>query len=187
MESDLAQSKPARTLGCGHHQARADWTNVSLPLAMFSSRSPIVAATAALSRGVRSDALNRLQLDINAAHFAQQTLREPAAPVEKSPGAVRGEALRGDVQLPRELQDAVDKAILGKGLPYFLAPSTDQPFATQTKQTPTTTPLFASPPSPSIRISVKPLPFSPRPPPTVTDKPSQPLTTIRPLSPISPA
>ncbi|ORY91654.1 mitochondrial small ribosomal subunit Rsm22-domain-containing protein [Leucosporidium creatinivorum] len=72
-----------------------------------------LAPRSALRRGMKIDALSRLQLDINAAHNSlQESYREPAAPVEKSPEAVRGESLRGDVQLPRDLQEAVDKAIL---------------------------------------------------------------------------
>lgn len=74
-----------------------------------------IAPASAFRRGVKTDALSRLQLDINAAHNSlQESFREPAAPVEKSPEALRGESLRGDVQLPRELQEAVDKAILGE-------------------------------------------------------------------------
>jgi hypothetical protein len=69
-------------------------------------------------RTVRTDAISRLQLDINAAHNAdQQVPREPAEALTKSPAALRGEALRGDVQLPRELQAAVDQAIEGQPLP----------------------------------------------------------------------
>lgn len=79
-----------------------------------------VAPASALRRGLKMDALSRLHLDINASHNSlQESFREPAAPVEKSPAAVRGESLRGDVQLPRELQEAVDKAILGELLPLL--------------------------------------------------------------------
>lgn len=66
-------------------------------------------------RGLRTEALTRLQLDIAAAqNAAQDQMGEPAAAVEKSPEAVRGESLRGDVRLPLELQEAVQEAIRGE-------------------------------------------------------------------------
>lgn len=106
----------------------------SMPLARWSPRSFVsrhnmlarssLAPASALRRGMKTDALSRLQLDINAAHNSlQESFREPASPVEKSPKALRGESLRGDVQLPRELQEAVDKAIQGD-LPQLLCSGT---------------------------------------------------------------
>ena len=66
-----------------------------------------------LRRQVRTEAISRLQLDINAHHHADQqsSPRDPAPALSKSAAAQRGESLRGDVTLPRELQDAVDAAI----------------------------------------------------------------------------
>lgn len=57
--------------------------------------------------------LSRLQLDINSAHFADQNFSEPGPSIEKSAAALRGESYRGDVELPVELQNAVEKAIEG--------------------------------------------------------------------------
>ncbi|KAI5480354.1 hypothetical protein MNV49_000929 [Pseudohyphozyma bogoriensis] len=65
-----------------------------------------------LRRYVRTDALQRLMLDINAAQNADQKApAEPAPPVSRSDAALRGQTLRGDVQLPMELQEAVNSII----------------------------------------------------------------------------
>ncbi|GAA5869841.1 hypothetical protein JCM1840_007651 [Sporobolomyces johnsonii] len=56
--------------------------------------------------------LDRLILDIHAAHHAdQQRAGEASSPVTKSAAALRGESMRGDVKLPRELQVAVDAVV----------------------------------------------------------------------------
>lgn len=119
------------------------------------ARSP----TATLRRGLKTDALSRLQLDINAAHNnTQHAYREPVAPVEKSPAALRGESLRGNVQLPHELQEAVNKAILGKLLLllelYTRAGklTLEPPLANENMQLPTITLHFVRVRYPSTRI-----------------------------------
>ena len=68
---------------------------------------------ALLTRGLRTDPITRLELDILASQAGQDVAGEPRAPVSKSPEAVSGETMRGDVQLPRELQDIVGKVIEG--------------------------------------------------------------------------
>ncbi|KAM0788738.1 hypothetical protein ACM66B_002830 [Microbotryomycetes sp. NB124-2] len=68
-------------------------------------------AQVALTRGYRADPLTRLELDILASQAGQHDLAEPRPSVTKSAEAIRGESLRGDVQLPRELQEVVEKAI----------------------------------------------------------------------------
>lgn len=74
-------------------------------------------------RSASTAALSRLELDINAAHNKDQLIREPAEAVTKSAQAISGESLRGDVQLPKELQDAVEMAIAGSlSLPLVLCP-----------------------------------------------------------------
>lgn len=67
-----------------------------------------------LRRGVRTEAISRIHLDINANHHADQAGSSSSDAVKKSPAAIRGQSLRGDVELPRELQDAVTKAIEGE-------------------------------------------------------------------------
>lgn len=84
-----------------------------------------------LRRHAGTEAISRLQLDINAHHHADQqsSPRDPAPPLSKSSSAQRGESLRGDVTLPRELLDAVDLAIAGPSFPLlsslFLTSSTE--------------------------------------------------------------
>jgi hypothetical protein len=65
------------------------------------------------TRAVSSKALDRLLLDIHAAHHADQARagEANAATIEKSDAARRGEAMRGDVVLPRELQTAVNAVV----------------------------------------------------------------------------
>ncbi|GAA5892924.1 tRNA methyltransferase RSM22 [Sporobolomyces salmoneus] len=65
------------------------------------------------TRGASGKALDRLLLDIHAAHNADQQRggEESAAPIEKSPAAQLGETMRGDVVLPRELQTAVNAVV----------------------------------------------------------------------------
>ncbi|GAA5925483.1 hypothetical protein JCM1841_004871 [Sporobolomyces salmonicolor] len=63
-------------------------------------------------RYASASALNRLLLDIHAAHNAdQQRAGEASSPVTKSAAALRGQSMRGDVKLPRELQVAVDAVV----------------------------------------------------------------------------
>lgn len=85
---------------------------------MLLSRSKATAVArlgAGVRRGLNTDALTQLQLDIAAAQVSSpDDFGEPAAPVEKSPAALRGESLRGDVRLPVELQQAVNDAITGE-------------------------------------------------------------------------
>ncbi|KAK4055721.1 37S ribosomal protein S22 [Microbotryomycetes sp. JL201] len=68
-------------------------------------------AQAVLTRGYRADPLTRLELDILASQAGEHDPPVPRPSVTKSAEAIRGESLRGDVQLPRELQDVVEKAI----------------------------------------------------------------------------
>ncbi|KAL8291990.1 hypothetical protein RQP46_001456 [Phenoliferia psychrophenolica] len=68
-------------------------------------------ARATLRRGLRTEAISRIHLDINASHHADQAAADSAASVKRSAAALRGQSLRGDVQLPRELQEAVTEAI----------------------------------------------------------------------------
>ncbi|GAA5962510.1 hypothetical protein JCM3765_003711 [Sporobolomyces pararoseus] len=65
------------------------------------------------TRAASGRALDRLLLDIHAAHNADQQRggEQGAAPVEKSEAAKRGESMRGDVVLPRELQTAVNAVV----------------------------------------------------------------------------
>ncbi|GAA5927550.1 tRNA methyltransferase RSM22 [Sporobolomyces koalae] len=64
------------------------------------------------TRPASSKALDRLLLDIHAAHHADQARAgDPNQTIEKSPAARLGESMRGDVVLPRELQVAVDAVV----------------------------------------------------------------------------
>ena len=68
-------------------------------------------------RYASAGALDRLLLDIHAAHNAdQQRAGEASSPVEKSDAAKRGESMRGDVVLPIELQDAVNAVVDSESL-----------------------------------------------------------------------
>ncbi|GAA6063952.1 hypothetical protein JCM10212_004907 [Sporobolomyces blumeae] len=63
-------------------------------------------------RSASTSALDRVLLDIHAAHHADQARAgEVAATVTKSDKAKRGESMRGDVALPRELQTAVNSIV----------------------------------------------------------------------------
>lgn len=77
-------------------------------------------ASTAIRRRVHTDSLSRLLLDINAAHNADQIASDPAPPVENSAAALRGRSLRGDVHLPKELQEAVNKALEGVSYALFV-------------------------------------------------------------------
>ncbi|KAK4706062.1 hypothetical protein P7C70_g117, partial [Phenoliferia sp. Uapishka_3] len=70
-----------------------------------------------LKRGLKTEAISRFNLDINAHHNADQQRADSTDAVKRSAAAIRGQSLTGDVQLPRELQDAVTKAIEGSFLP----------------------------------------------------------------------
>lgn len=80
----------------------------------LSARLARTLSTSSPASGSPLKALDRLQLDIHAAANQDIVLATPAEAVSKSEAAIRGEALREDVQLPRELQDAVDRAIQGQ-------------------------------------------------------------------------
>ncbi|GAA6046363.1 hypothetical protein JCM3770_004883 [Rhodotorula araucariae] len=71
------------------------------------------AAAPATKRNVSSAALDRLSLDIFAAHNAEQERASGPAATSKSAAARRGEAFRGDVQLPKELQLATNAIVEG--------------------------------------------------------------------------
>ncbi|KAK4056565.1 37S ribosomal protein S22 [Microbotryomycetes sp. JL221] len=75
------------------------------------ARGSRAATHAVLRRGYRTDPITRLQLDILASEAGQDGVPEPRQAVTKSPEAIRGESMRGDVQLPLELQQVVEKAI----------------------------------------------------------------------------
>ncbi|GAA6005050.1 hypothetical protein JCM10207_008492 [Rhodosporidiobolus poonsookiae] len=74
-------------------------------------------AAARLSRRHASTAaLDRLLIDIHAAHKAdQQRAGEAGDAIKRSPAAQRGMAMRGDVSLPRELVTAVDAVVEAMG------------------------------------------------------------------------
>ncbi|GAA6004821.1 hypothetical protein JCM11491_002245 [Sporobolomyces phaffii] len=66
------------------------------------------------TRAASGKALDRLLLDIHAAHHADQARgreEELAATIDKSDAARRGETMRGDVVLPRELETAVNAVV----------------------------------------------------------------------------
>ena len=92
---------------------------------LLSIRQKMIIRTRQLNRilGRRcasTGALDRLLLDIHAAHNAdQQRAGEATSPVEKSDAAKRGESMRGDVVLPLELQDAVN-AVGDSKSPYLV-------------------------------------------------------------------
>jgi len=106
-----------------------------------AARAPVArrrASTAAVDRGT---------LDIYAAHHAEQERAGGPQAVSKSPAARRGESLRGDVHLPRELQLATnaivegphplthppleDELTLSLSRPFLQASRTRQSFATR--------------------------------------------------------
>lgn len=61
----------------------------------------------------KTEVISKLLLDINAAFYSDQIISEPAPAIEKSPAAIRGESLRGDIKLPAALQAVVEQAIEG--------------------------------------------------------------------------
>ncbi|GJN89794.1 hypothetical protein Rhopal_002783-T1 [Rhodotorula paludigena] len=63
------------------------------------------------ARTASSAAIDRFSLDIYAGHRAEQERANESGAVSKSPAARRGESLRGDVQLPRELKLATDAIV----------------------------------------------------------------------------
>ncbi|BGP39048.1 37S ribosomal protein S22 [Rhodotorula kratochvilovae] len=71
------------------------------------------AAAPAGRRKASSAAIDRLSLDIFAAHNAEQERASGPGATTKSAAARRGESLRGDVQLPRELQLATNAIVEG--------------------------------------------------------------------------
>ncbi|BGP39050.1 37S ribosomal protein S22 [Rhodotorula kratochvilovae] len=71
------------------------------------------AAAPAGRRKASSAAIDRLSLDIFAAHNAEQERASGPGATTKSAAARRGESLRGDVQLPRELQLATNATVEG--------------------------------------------------------------------------
>lgn len=74
-----------------------------------SRLSPLLARLK--SSSAPAEQLDRLSLEIHAAANRDIALGTPQEPVTRSEEALRGAALSGDVQLPRELQEAVDRAI----------------------------------------------------------------------------
>jgi len=83
------------------------------------------------SSSAPAQALDRLSLDIHAAANREFNLGTPQEPVTRSEDALRGAALSGDVQLPRELQEAVDRAIEREWLRlgFDMPPSRGAPWA----------------------------------------------------------
>lgn len=75
---------------------------------------PLHSLPVRLARSLQTHALtplDRLSLDIHAAANRDTQFATPADAVTRAPAAVRGESLKGDVQLPRELLEAVDRAV----------------------------------------------------------------------------
>ncbi|KAM0749740.1 Rsm22-domain-containing protein [Meredithblackwellia eburnea MCA 4105] len=74
-------------------------------------RAAIQSSRQTTRRLVSSYSISRAHLDINAAAINDQRQQDAQDSISKSEKAIRGESLRGDVQLPAELQEAVDRII----------------------------------------------------------------------------